>query len=366
MEKGKISSLQMAMMLYPTIIATAILSAPSITAKYAKQDLWLSPVLASLIGFVTVFIAVRLHKLYPGQTIIQISEQVIGWLPGKAISFFIVFFYIQITGEIVRDYAEFIVSFFLFQTPITVIIASMTFLCALAVYGGVEVVGRAAQLFFPLFVMPLLLFVPLLSPNFELGNVLPILEEGMMPPVKGAIVTGGWFTEFFLITFLLPFLADQKKGMKHGMMTVLAVTVTLVIVDLVMLFTLGATISSKEYPLMTAGEYISYADFFENLGSVIMAVWIVGAFVKISVFYYAAVLGTAQLLNLADYQPIVWPIGIFLVQFSFWSLPNTMEISHYNIAAFPFYALLIQTVIPLLLLMVAVVKKRKQAGSKAG
>lgn len=34
MEKGQISALQMAIMMYPTIVATAILSAPSITAKF--------------------------------------------------------------------------------------------------------------------------------------------------------------------------------------------------------------------------------------------------------------------------------------------------------------------------------------------
>ncbi|TKH09627.1 spore gernimation protein, partial [Peribacillus simplex] len=44
MEKGKISSLQMAFMMYPTIVATAVLGVPSITAKYAKTDLWLSPI----------------------------------------------------------------------------------------------------------------------------------------------------------------------------------------------------------------------------------------------------------------------------------------------------------------------------------
>ena len=37
MEKGKISALQMAIMMYPTIVATAILSVPSIIAKYAKN-----------------------------------------------------------------------------------------------------------------------------------------------------------------------------------------------------------------------------------------------------------------------------------------------------------------------------------------
>ena len=78
MEKGKISSLQMAIMMFPTIAATAVLGVPSITAKYAKTDFWLSPILASLIGYVTVYIAYQLHKLYPKQTVIQFSEQIIG------------------------------------------------------------------------------------------------------------------------------------------------------------------------------------------------------------------------------------------------------------------------------------------------
>ena len=73
MEKGKISSLQMAVMMYPTIVATAILTVPSITAKYAKNDLWLSPIWASFIGYITVYIVCQLHKLYPNQTIIQCS-----------------------------------------------------------------------------------------------------------------------------------------------------------------------------------------------------------------------------------------------------------------------------------------------------
>jgi spore germination protein KB len=362
MEKGKISSLQMAVMMYPTIVATAILSVPSITGKYAKTDLWLSPILASLIGYVTVYIAYKLHQLYPKQTVIQFSEHIIGRFAGKIIGFLILFFYIQGTGQTTRAYAEFIVDSFLVNTPISVIMASMVFLCALVVRGGLEGLGRAAELFLPMFIFPILLLIILVSTDLEFKNIFPILEDGITPPTKGAIVPGAWFTEFFLITFLLPFLADRKKGMKYGMMTVFAVMMTLVVVNLVVLFVLGPATSSKVYPLMQIARYISIADFFEHVESVVMAIWIVGAFVKISVFYYAATLGTAQWLNLSDYRPIVWPLGILTVSFGFWSLPNTMELARYNIGAFPPFGLLIQTMIPLFLLVIAVIGKRNRKG----
>ncbi|MBO0997339.1 endospore germination permease [Bacillus sp. SD075] len=362
MEKGKISSLQMAFMMYPTIVATAILGVPSITAKYAKTDLWLSPILASLIGYVTVYIAYKLHKLYPKQTVIQFSEQIIGRIPGKILGFLFLFFYIPITGQILRSYGEFVVDSFLVNTPISVIMASMVFLCAFIVRGGIEVLGRAAELFVPVFIFPLCIFFILISFDLEFKNIFPILGDGIMPPIKGGIVPGGWFSEFFLMVFLFPFLADRKKGMKYGMMTVFAVMMTLVVVNLMVLFILGATTSSKVYPLMSVSRTISLADFFEHVESGVMAVWIVGAFVKISVFYYVAALGTAQWLNLSDYRPVVWPIGILIVEFSFWSLPSSMEAARNDVIAFPIQGILMQTIIPLVLLVIAVIRKRKRKG----
>ncbi|MFD6440836.1 endospore germination permease [Peribacillus sp. NPDC060186] len=362
MEKGKISSLQMAFMMYPTIVATAILGVPSITAKYAETDLWLSPILAALIGYLTVYIAIKLHKLYPKQTVIQFSEQIIGLIPGKILGFLFLFFYIQTTGLILRAYGEFVVDSFLFKTPISVIMALMVLLCAFIVRGGIEVLGRAAQLFVPVFIFPIFILILLLIPDIEFKNIFPILGNGIMPPIKGAIVPGGWFSEFFLMIFLLPFLADKKKGMKHGMMTVFAVMMTLIVVNLMVLFVLGSTTSTKFYPLMNASRYISVTAFFEHVESAVMAVWIVGTFVKISVFYYASAIGSAQWLNLSDYRPVVWPIGILIVIFSFWSLPSSMDVSRNDINVFPLQGILIQTIIPLLLLVIAVIRTRNRKG----
>ena len=133
----------------------------------------------------------------------------------------------------------------------------------------------------------------------------------------------------------MPFLADREKGMKYGMMTVFAVMLTLMMVNLIVLFVLGPTAASRVYPLMLVARYISIAGFFENVESVVMAIWVVGAFIKISVFYYATALGTAQWLNLSDYRSVVWPLGILMVEFSFWSLPDMMRLGRY-LRGFPF------------------------------
>src|SRR5690606_35210940 len=162
MEKGTITSLQMAILMYPTIVATAILRVPAITAKYVKVDLWLSPIIASLAGVVVVYIAYKLHSLYPKQTVIQFSEQIVGRIAGKIIGLFWILFYIQASGLLTRAYAEFIADSFLFLTPISVVMGSMVLLCAFAVNGGLEVIGRAGIIFLPLFVVPILILIILI------------------------------------------------------------------------------------------------------------------------------------------------------------------------------------------------------------
>lgn len=359
MEKGKISSLQMAMMIYATTISTAMISTPGLVAKYAKNDFWMSPILASLIGFVTVYIVCELHKLYPKQTVIEYSTQIVGRIPGKIIGLLIPFFCLMAAGHMLRDYSEFLLSAYLPRTPISVIITSMILLSAFAVNGGIEVIGRLAHLFSPFFILPFIIFVFLLFPDFEIKNIFPILGNGVIPPIKGSILET-FYGEFFLFTFLLPYLSDVKKARKYGMMTVFAIMLTLVVLNLTVIFILGPTAYFKNFPLMIAIRQIHLADFVENLESIAIVAWIIGSFLRITVFFYAAALSTAQWLNLPDYRVVIWPLAIIAVEFSFWSLPSTAEYAKYSTNVVPFYAPLVEMIIPLILLFIAIVRKKRK------
>jgi spore germination protein KB len=137
-ERGKFSALQMALMMNPAISATALLLVPAITAKHAKQDLWLSPIWACLIGFLALFLAYKLNKIYPKETMIEYSELILGKFLGKFLGALFLFFYLHITGIIVREYGEFVSGTFLHHTPMIVILGTMVLVCSFAVNGGLK------------------------------------------------------------------------------------------------------------------------------------------------------------------------------------------------------------------------------------
>lgn len=357
-EKGKISSFQMGVIMFPTILATAILLVPAITSKLAERDAWLVPALASVTGFFTVYIACQLNNRYPAKTLIEFSGDILGRTLGKALGLVYLVFLFHIVGIVVREYGEFIVGTFLNRTPISVVMGTMMLVCAFNVRGGLEVVGRTAQMFVPILTFLFFCVVVLLIPNMEPKNMFPILEHGFMPPIKASLIPQGWFSEFILISFMLPYVADRSKGMKWGMLTVAAVALIIMITNIASELLFGEITATFTYPVMVAARFISYADFFEHLEAIVMAIWVGGTFVKISAFYYAIAIGTAQWLNLTNYRPITLPIGLLILLFGIWLAPSLQDMVHFIGTLSPFYFISFQTAIPTLLLLIAVIRQR--------
>lgn len=366
-EQGKISSFQMGVLLFPTVIASAILSIPSSTAIFALNDLWISPIIASSVGFLAILIAYRLHNLYPKQTIIEYSEQILGKVFGKMLGWIFLLNLFFTNGLSIRQYTELSIGAFLSQTPMSVVTAGLVLVCSFAVRGGLEVVARAALLLLPIYLVSLILIIILLSPEFEVHNILPVMENGFWPVIKGAAVPESMFTLFILVAYLLPYLSDEKKGRKWTVISVVFVAVTLMITNLAVLFVFGATTSNYVYPVLSAAKYISIADFLEHLESIVIAVWVAGTFIKISVQYYVTVLATAQLLKLSDYRYIVLPVGLLNILWAFWGIENFSEMTNFLGTILPIYTFWINIVLPLFLLLIAVVRKRmKQSKVSSG
>ncbi|MFE5324654.1 GerAB/ArcD/ProY family transporter, partial [Paenibacillus sp. NPDC056579] len=229
MEQGRISSFQMALLMYPLVVATADLTVPAITFKYAQRDLWLSPVWASIAGVITVWLAVRLERFYPEETLMQYLNRILGTGLGKAVGLLFLFNYLHINGNIIRLFQELVVSNFLNFTPMFVVISGMIFVCGCAVRGGLEVIARTAQVLMPIVLLFSILVFVMLIPELSVKKLFPILEKGLGPSFKGAIVPLSWFTNLFLLPYILPYLQDREKGQKWGMISIFAIVSMLVI-----------------------------------------------------------------------------------------------------------------------------------------
>ncbi|QHT62808.1 endospore germination permease [Paenibacillus lycopersici] len=356
-EKGRISALQLAIFMHPTILATAALSVPSITIGTAGRDMWAVPIVSSVTGFLAIFVVFKLHAYYRGKTFIEYCELVFGSLIGRLTAFFYLVSFLYTNGIVIREYGEFIATAFLLRTPMVFVVCSLMIVCAYALHQGVEAWVRAAQLLIPGAFGIILFMLVIMVPEMHPKEMFPILEYGPMPLLRSAIVPSAWYSQFFIVSIFLPYLS--KKGMsplKWLLISLTVVMATMLCINLGVLYVFGIANKGYHYPFLIAVRYISLSDFLEHLESLLMAAWLVAIFIKIMAVYYAAALGTAQLLRLADYRVLIAPIGLLMVLFSIWCASDYEELRELLGTSVPFLSLVYQVLVPLLMLGIAMAR----------
>ncbi|WP_237562855.1 GerAB/ArcD/ProY family transporter [Bacillus dakarensis] len=357
LEKGRISTLQMEFIIVPAVLATSILSIPAITGRLARHDMWMTPIIGSITGFLIVFIIWKLHQFYPKMTPVQYMEEIIGKIAGRAFGFSLILVFLHRTGISVRDYSDFLTSNVMLHTPELVFTISMIFVCALAARGGIEVIARTAVICTALF-MGTAIVLLLLIKDIDITYMLPIFENGVLPVLKGGFINHSWFTDFFFLGFIFPFLNNQEKGLKAGMRSSFVVMFIFVYLNFFVLTLIGISCINQFYPVYAIVRAISVFEFFENFEVLVTASWVLGNFVKFSFFLYVISLSLGQLFRLSDFRILVFPMGLLLMFFGYWDLPNLVASRKYLAQIHPFVMTFFQFLLPLFLLMIAIFRKK--------
>ncbi|AET61088.1 spore germination protein [Paenibacillus terrae HPL-003] len=329
MEKGKISAAQLGLLFYSVAAYDGILYIPKITGKDAGHDLWLSPIWAHLPGLLFVLAMLRLSHMFQKETIIQYSERLLGpWL-GKVAGLAVILYGIILTSVILREYGDFISAVFLRKTPPLILISGMVLLVSYAVRGGVEVLGRLAQLYLPLTFLVFGLLVILSITEWDINNILPIMGKGIIPSVKGAIIPLSWFSGYMMLGIYSPFVSNQRKMKAYVLLTWLCLMVTLSVSGLVSVFLFGKHVSTLNYPFIEVVRYIKIGEFFQHVDALLLIVWLPGTFIQLTTYLYTAALGTSQLLGLKQYRHLVFPLGLLTLVMSMWRTPSVDEFEIY-------------------------------------
>lgn len=359
LEQGRISTTQAVLLLMSMILPTAILTVPGITVRAARQDAWLSILAAAVAGLGISFLVTGLALRFPGKTLTEYLVEILGRWPGKIAGLLYIWWFFQMAAEVVREFGTFLVAAVMPDTPLIVFHVLGVAVTAYLVRNGLEVLARFNQLFIPSAAFLAIVFL-LSAKDMRLERVLPLFDAGLVPVLKGAAAPASWLGEIAVFAMLVPYLDRPQKAFRTAAAAVLFSCFFLLAAIFEALLIFGpATADAWVYPVFNAVRVVSLANFLERLESVVMAAWMLGGFVKVGVFYYAAVLGSAQLFGLKDYRPLVLPAGTIVVALSILLNENTVELLYFLSLVWPPYALSIfEAGLPALFLVVALFRKK--------
>lgn len=361
MDRMKISSKQVFWLISSMEIGMSVLLTISPVIREAKQDAWLSIIIATGACLLMTFIAVKLSLLYPKQTLIQFSQLILGKWLGKVIviPYFIMWY--SVIGIILRQSSDFIHLVLFRRTPLWVIILLALILIIYSTYaGGIEGIGRSSELLGPFIFVALIIVLILGFKTIHFDRILPVYQDtGFITIFKGAITPLSFLGESVMMTMLVGFMSKPKKALSSSIWGVLISGTFLIIATIFVILIFGNLGSRMWYPFFDMARYLSFMEFIQNIDAVIVVVWLCSVFIKLSLYMFFASYGTAQWLGVKDWRKLIWVVSF--IGFVLALIPANVDVSSSDFPSkfwIPFILPINMIGIPIFLLSIGLIRKK--------
>jgi spore germination protein KB len=342
-------------------VGTTILIIPAGLAAVAGNDAWMAALLGSLVGLAIVLFFIAVGKRMEGMTFVEYTHSLYGPVVGTALVLPLIFFSFIGSATLLSYIGNFVTTQVMPETPIQFINILFAAVVMMGLRSGLETIARAAEVFFPWFIMLFLIFVVLIIPDTKLSNLEPVLNTSLPSMAKAvlAVIATASLPMVVLLMFF-PKHIRHRDGARRGLLVGSAVGgVVIVLITLLCIAVMGAESTARQqYPSYVLARKISIADFFQRIESILAGIWILSIYFKITLYSYACVTGLAQTLKLKDYRPLALPFGMILVVMSLVVYPNVVYMAEWDSTIYPPYAVALGFLYPLLIMALGAFKRK--------
>ncbi|MGG1661776.1 GerAB/ArcD/ProY family transporter [Brevibacillus sp. NRS-1366] len=361
---AKINARQFGILVALYSIGTTILIIPSGLAAQAKQDAWIAAVLGVALGLLLVGLYSTLGNLLPTMTLVEMNEYLLGKWVGKAISTTFVFFNLVTAAELLYFVGNFLTTQIMPETPMEPINIIFACVIIMGVQLGIETLARSAELLFPLFIFLFFILIIFVSPQIELERIQPVLEADFKVLLRAAFYFSSVFSiPIVVLLMVFPVSVNRTKAAQKTFFSGMLIGgIVLIIIIALSILVLGPDTTARQtYPSYALAKKINVGKIFTRIEIVMAVMWFISIFFKVSFYFYAAVVGLAQTLNLKEYRFLVLPMGIIMIVLSMIVHPNVLHSEEYNKHTWLLFVATFGVFLPLLLLGVAVIRKKGKA-----
>lgn len=305
----KISPIQLFILLFLSIQGSAVVVG---VGNEAKQDAWIAVFIATCIGIGLFLLYFAISTMHPNKTLFEIMEVAFGRKISVGLSLLFIEFFFYVASRVLRDFCELISTVSFSNTPITVLAVVFAIVISYILYLGIEVLGRTSEIFFPyttgfLFLITIFLYF---GKQVHLEYIKPILAHGVKPLAQ-AIFPGLMtfpFGEVFVFTSILGFVQPYQKARKAGLISVITTGLVLTYYSFIKIAVLSQEVNQNSiFPLLSATRQVSLANFIERIDALVVFVVMMGIFIKVSIFLFAALKGIEFITKL-PYRLFVVPV----------------------------------------------------------
>ncbi|WP_332634267.1 GerAB/ArcD/ProY family transporter [Halalkalibacter flavus] len=313
MEKAKLSAFQLFALLVLFQLGTAVVVGFGVNAG---KDGWLAVLLGMGLGLIFFLIYYTLFKLYP-KPLTSLIQAILGKYVGGFVGVTYITYFLYGAARDLRDVGDLLVTSVYIRTPLIIIMLLHIIAISYVLYKGITTLGRISEIYIMVIILLGLfgnLFV-IVSGTIDLNNLRPLLDEGWAPVLSTAypLTSVFPFGELICFTVLFPYVEPKKVILPIGLSSICICGIILAYTTALNIAVLGVDIAeTSTFPLFTTVSLVNIYEFIQRIDAVVVLTLFVGAFFKTSLFFYAALISTAELFKV-DFKKLVLPFAVIIL-----------------------------------------------------
>ena len=134
----RLSNLQITFLISSTIIGVTVLVLPRTATELVKSGGFIATFVTGILMAIVLVIEALLAKRFPGNTIVEFSKDVIGFIPAKVLGVIFFFHFISVSSTILRIFCDAIKVLLLEATPLEVLIITFLFAVVYLCLNGIS------------------------------------------------------------------------------------------------------------------------------------------------------------------------------------------------------------------------------------
>lgn len=354
----KLSPRSITPLLILTIVEYEVFTFSKMTIGIAKQDAWLAVIIGAVIGSICVYLFVSLAARFPNKGYFEYLRVVWGKPLGYLMIFAYFLFWVVFLSLLFNETMANNKLLFLPKTPAIIPLLIFAFTLIWLISYGITPIIRFFQIMLPFLVIPLAFLVPLFIRATDWSSFQPVMSNGLMPVLKGALSFLGAYQGPEILLFAAPFFLQIDKTAKPA---VLGYAITAFFGSSNTIAALGIlgveNLKETVLPGINVVTLLELPGFpVERFGLLLTLPWLIGIYTTMAIYLYLLSYSIIELFHLKNRKLAICFFTLLPLVIGF-LIPNT--IWHDTLRTYLSYATVpLVYILPLLTLFLAVIRKK--------
>lgn len=319
---------------------------------------WMLPILHGMVGLVIFLALAWVLEQFPGKTLIEAGEALIGPYANMVLSALYFVLIVLLTGLNLRQYAEWLLTAFLPNTPIGAVVLFYLLPVIAAAYLGLEAIARVARVFSLFLVLGLITLFLMTTPYWSVQHIMPLAGFGPEKLLVGGLRTSGVVAEIFLLFFITPYIPRgtlRVIGLWSIGLAAAILTLGVLIVSLSFPYPVSSELS---LPVFELSRLVLIGRFLQRIEVLFLPLWVMLALVQLAVGLWAVTVVMARGLKLPYSRPFIPTAAVLVTAVAFFP-PNVASTIFQDVSFLRVWSMPVIGLITAILFAAAWRKKRK-------